>query len=947
MRHARIRYGSICIAAAVTVGVMASAPAATARPVRVGAPPVAAPGPYDRVPRGIVPPRGTHAAPQNTTNQVMTYHGGSGGFGVIRDRPRVYVVYWGSQWGAAGTDASGDTTLGNDTAGMAHAQQELFKHLGTGGETWSGVMTQYCDLVASGATSCPASNVAHVGYPDGGALAGVWYDHSTAAPATATGNQIAQEAVAAAQHFGNTGVGANLDNQYVITFPTGTNPGSCFANAPGSGSCAKTYCAWHSDTTALPWTGDDVAYTNMPYIPDAGGGCGAGAVNTPGTLDGVSILGGHEYVETLTDAFGCGGWWRNSCSDDENGDKCLWGANGGSQQNVKLGTATFAMQETWANDANSGKGGCVISHPIVRDPPPSQSGPKVLIVGDSISNGVLGDYTWRYRLWSHLDGNTNTVKFVGHRTGTENIYDDPVDLATVNGQTPPTDNYGNPTDGYYNSSVNSTFTGQGGSYHDALWGWTYHLAKDYVAQDVSAYQPNYLLIELGFNDLAFINGPYGVLADAKTLIDNARAADPTIRVLIANVVTRVPLPNFPSLNATIQTYNGDLASAVPGWSTTKSPVAMVDISGGYDPATMSYDGLHPNGVGEYEIADAFATVLAQRFGVGTVPGPPPSSVPGITLSTPGAIDASISNTGVLLQWSRVYGASGYKIFERDITGNPSPLPAFSELPLALPGDHWYAGWGTAGHTYQYEVASARGNSESAPTSPVSLTMPDPEPVADAPGNITVTPSRGTTSIALTWTAPTGNPNDSTITGYHVFWQDASCGCSGGIPSEATTSGTSYTITGLTPGDTYDLAVASVNPHGEGPWGGAPTAIVGDGTPGTPTIAAGPNNTLTWSAVPGATGYWIYQTESIQPGQPIVWTRLPYEVPQGWNGTLAAGAYAITAANGTLESSKSNIIGLLPLPGAARTGTASSANWIPPWLRAAPNTARFAMLQRTA
>ena len=927
---------------------MSPARAAAAPPSAATAktPPKVAHSRYDRVPRGIAFKRGTHrATPFTTTNSEMTYHGGSGGFGVIRDRPRVYIVYWGNQWGTASTDANGDYTFTGDPKGMARYQQEFFKGLGTGGEKWSGVMTQYCDLVASGAKSCPTSNVAHVGFANGGALAGVWYDHSAAAPAAATGNQIAQEAIAAAQHFGNAGIGANLDNQYVITSPTGTDPANVFSQGD---------CAWHSDTTQLPWSGDDVAYTNMPYIPDAGSSCGVGAVNSPGTLDGVSVVGGHEYAETLTDAFGCGGWWGNACSNDENGDKCAWGINNSSLQNVTFSTGTYAMQETWANDANGGKGGCEISHPVVTDPPPSRSGPKILTVGDSISNGVLGDYTWRYRLWQHLDGNGNTVQFVGHRTGTENIYDDPSDLATVNGQPRPSDNYGDPTDGYYNASIDSTFTGLGGSYHDALWGWTYHLAKSYVAQDVSAYQPNYLLVELGFNDLAFINSPAGTLADAKTLIDNARAVDPTIKVLIANVVTRTPLSNFPNLNSTIETYNSDLAAAVPSWSTTNSPVRMVDISSGYDPSTMTYDGLHPNGEGEYEIADAFAVVLARDFGVGTVPGSPPSSVPGITLTTPTSMDASISSTGVLLQWSRVYGASGYKIFERDITGNPSPLPAFSELPLPLPGDHWYAGWGTAGHTYQYEVASARGNSESAPSSPATLTMPNPEPVADPPANVTATPSPGTTSIALSWTPPTGNPNDSSITGYDVFWQDATCGCSGGIPNEASTSGTSYTITGLTPGDTIDLAIASVNAHGTGPWGGVPAAIVGDGTPGAPTIAAGPNNTLIWSAVPGATGYWIYETNSITPGQPIVWTKLPYEVPQGWNGTLAPGAYSITAANGTLESPKSNIVVLQPLPGSAaartgmsRSGTINPAGWIPAWQRATPNVPYIAILERRA
>ena len=107
---------------------------------------------------------------------------------------------------------------------MAPYLQELMKGLGTGGELWSGVLTQYCDGVATGAQTCPASNTQHVAYPTGGALAGVWVDESTASPQPATGHQLGVEAVNAAAHFGNTTAASNRDAQYVIISPTGTNP---------------------------------------------------------------------------------------------------------------------------------------------------------------------------------------------------------------------------------------------------------------------------------------------------------------------------------------------------------------------------------------------------------------------------------------------------------------------------------------------------------------------------------------------------------------------------------------------------------------------------------------------------------------------------------------------------------------------------------------------------
>ena len=52
--------------------------------------------------------------------------------------------------------------------------------------------------VATGAQTCPTSNTQHVGYPTGGALAGVWEDTSAAAPAAASGHAIGAAAVTAA-----------------------------------------------------------------------------------------------------------------------------------------------------------------------------------------------------------------------------------------------------------------------------------------------------------------------------------------------------------------------------------------------------------------------------------------------------------------------------------------------------------------------------------------------------------------------------------------------------------------------------------------------------------------------------------------------------------------------------------------------------------------------------
>jgi serine protease len=101
----------------------------------------------------------------------LMYGGGVDGIGVTNGPEKVYLVFYGAQWGTQGTDSHGNITLSGDPNGVAPYLQSLFKGLGTGNELWSGVMTQYCDGVATGAKSCPSNNKEHVAYPKGGALA--------------------------------------------------------------------------------------------------------------------------------------------------------------------------------------------------------------------------------------------------------------------------------------------------------------------------------------------------------------------------------------------------------------------------------------------------------------------------------------------------------------------------------------------------------------------------------------------------------------------------------------------------------------------------------------------------------------------------------------------------------------------------------------------------------
>lgn len=265
-----------------------------------------------------------------STSVNLYYHGGVGGIGV-ETAPVVYVVFWGSQWN------------NNDPSGEATIVENFLKSVG--GSTWSADNTQYCQGVASGTYFCNGTGQAagnNIVY------GGAWYDNASAAPSRPSQSQLAAEAVRAEAFFASLGSINTQTAQFVVATAHGDNP-------QGFGT---QYCAWHSYTSS---TAGNIAYTNLPYITDAGTSCGAN-FNGLGANAGITIVEGHEISETITDQFPSGGWLDSS--GYETGDKCAWISSGqGASADVTFPDGqTFPVQSLWSNAFNNNAGGCVIKY---------------------------------------------------------------------------------------------------------------------------------------------------------------------------------------------------------------------------------------------------------------------------------------------------------------------------------------------------------------------------------------------------------------------------------------------------------------------------------------------------------------------------------------------------------------------------------------------------------
>ena len=246
-----------------------------------------------------------NVAPSASGN--LQYGGGS-----IQSVPKIYVVYW--QFPTYG-DPSGEQSI-------LHSF-----YSGIGGSGWLNTDTQYYGPVGT-----------FVSNPSG-QLAGEWVDTTNSIPRRLGTSAIASEARKAVSHFGYS-----FNAAYVIATPHGHN-------TSGFGT---QFCAWHSSESS---TNGSVAFTNMPYITDAGASCGAN-FNNLGAKAGITIVSGHEEAETQTDPAPSSGW--TDASGSEIGDKCAWISSGpGASQNVNFSTGTFPVQTLWDNKLS----GCAISGP--------------------------------------------------------------------------------------------------------------------------------------------------------------------------------------------------------------------------------------------------------------------------------------------------------------------------------------------------------------------------------------------------------------------------------------------------------------------------------------------------------------------------------------------------------------------------------------------------------
>ena len=284
---------------------------------------------------------------------------------------------------------------------------------------------------------------------------------------------------------------------------------------------------------------------------------------------------------------------------------------------------------------------------------------RVMMLGDSVTHGLSGEYTWRYFSWKGLEQTGAVVDFVGPHVGT---YSD---------------------DGWFDGTyADSSFDQDHASrYGLSLWETLFFPGGERTpsVEELMAHEPDVIVETLGVNDLMTLNQTSEQLSShVVDLVGRARAVDPTVDVVLG-ALPQVWIERVPAYNAMLPQIAAELST--PGSRVVVTPVA--DFTRGVE----TYDDAHPTLLGMRKIAASVSagleqlgigrTVLMPEPGSEESPSPSPSPSPWVEPPPPTSPSPSVEPS----PWAEP--SPSVEPSPSAATSPPSAAPVAGAVPLAL------------------------------------------------------------------------------------------------------------------------------------------------------------------------------------------------------------------------------------------------------------------------
>ncbi|WP_374455227.1 SGNH/GDSL hydrolase family protein [Nocardioides sp.] len=284
---------------------------------------------------------------------------------------------------------------------------------------------------------------------------------------------------------------------------------------------------------------------------------------------------------------------------------------------------------------------------------------RVMVVGDSVTQGYKGDVTWRYFFWHALQDAGDRVDLVGPRRGPFYYHPD----GTFDWDYSGADAYAEPD---FDQDHGAWYGGRLGEHNN----WFYVP----FAPQVQEQQPDVIVSLWGINDLSDADqGPAELIASYRTWIAEARSVRPDVDFVIGR------LPYTWLYDGEVTAFNAMLGDLAAELGTAESRISVATMTAPYTQAGDSYDYVHPNVSGQAKIAQMMGTAVHELLGGGSTPievPPPPASpsAPPTTVpfappatqvaaapSTPRHVSARRTGSRVVVTWRRAARADAYRV----------------------------------------------------------------------------------------------------------------------------------------------------------------------------------------------------------------------------------------------------------------------------------------------
>lgn len=298
-------------------------------------------------------------------------------------------------------------------------------------------------------------------------------------------------------------------------------------------------------------------------------------------------------------------------------------------------TGTYALRVSRTSSIFSSAAACLgaLSLVLVTSPAQADNPPlRVLLTGDSITQGFHGDYTWRYRFARELTRQGVAYDLVGSRK-------DPIVKA------------GFASAQYLDPNFDSD--------HFALGGSLLGSQAQRIDNEINAQRPDVVVLSSGINNLRAGSTPAQTDANLRAWVASARSVKADIRIVLSPVLDAIDYSR-PYLRQSIVDYNALLAATAAELATDESPITVADTSRGWSATVHTAENLHPNPTGETLIAQRIAETFHQ---LGYLPQQPDIFRRTVWNRTP-RVGVAFDGQRAVLRWDHQALTSGHVYLHR-------------------------------------------------------------------------------------------------------------------------------------------------------------------------------------------------------------------------------------------------------------------------------------------